>query len=1063
MRYLFLIIGFLLTSPLWSQNHDWENPLVNGINRMPARATSISYEDMEKAKDCRRENSSRYKSLNGSWKFNWTPVPDNSFAGFYQTEYDVSSWSEIPVPANWELQGYGTPIYTNVEYPFLPVDPPLVPDDDNPTGYYRTTFNVPSGWKDMQITLHFGGVSSAYYVFLNGQQIGYSEDSRLPAEFDITPYLKPKNNVLALKAFRYSDGSYLEDQDHWRLSGIHRDVYITASPKVQLYDFFVRTDLDEEYENAWLRIRPDIRVFDDEAYKGYTLEAQLLDPKGAAVLEEPMTLNVETEVEEWYPARGNVKFALMEAYIENPEKWTAETPSLYTLVFSLKDDKGKTVEYQSTKIGFRKVEIENGRLLINGESVLLFGVNRHDHNEKNGKVVDEATMINDVKWMKRLNINAVRTSHYPNNPRWYELCDEYGLYIIDEANIETHQIGSELANHPDWHLPHVERAVRMVERDKNHPSIISWSLGNESGYGPNHAAMAGWIKSFDNTRFLHYEGAQSVQGYMDHRGTAYDPDFVDVRSRMYLSIPAMIEMALQDEDGRPVMWCEYGHSMGNSTGNLYKFGDAIRKYDRLIGGFIWDWTDQGIVKKDETGKPYWMYGGDSGEKIHSGNFCMNGIMSADQTPQPAAWEVKKVYQPFTARPFQPENNSYIIGNRRHFLNLNEFEVRWSLTEEGKEIQSGSLSEMALPAGESIKVNIPYEKIDFKRGYHYYLTLSLHLIKDTKWESAGYEVAFEQFEIPNPVAAPETIELSAFDPVKMENDDERITIVANGRQYHIDRQTGWLKSIIFDGSEYLQSELMPNFWRALTDNDERGHRIQERYAPWSKAAGGFTLQKITSSQLSDEAVLVSASWKNEEIDTKLNIVYLVYANGEIKLTYELFPAETLPEMPRIGMQVKLDNQYDALQWFGKGPHENYADRQKGAQYGNYKAAVKEDFFHYAMPQESNNRVGVQWFALTNSQGNGLLVRGDQPLSMSAWPYTMDQLNKAKHTNELSFDDGITLNIDYRQMGVGGDDSWSLQARPHDEYRLPAKNYRYSFSMLPVENWSSDFKRYTLPKY
>ncbi|MFW5726124.1 MAG: glycoside hydrolase family 2 TIM barrel-domain containing protein, partial [Bacteroidota bacterium] len=586
------LLTLILSSVLLSQQmNEFEDPLVNGINRMPARATSISFESEEKALALDRKASARYQSLNGDWNFHFSPTDKDAPGNFFQEDFRPRGWSTIPVPSNWEMQGFGTAIYTNISYPFVPVNPPYIPDNDNPTGSYITKFQVPSQWRDMQITLHFGGVSSAMYVWLNGEFVGYSEDSHLPVEFDITPVLKRGENTLAVRVHKYSDGVYLEDQDHWRLGGIHRDVYITASPKVQLYDFFVRTQLDQFNRNAEVLIRPEFSNFDNADYQGYLLEVQLYDPQNQPVWDEPATLAAAAEIEERYGPQSAHRFDLIKMGVPDPLKWTAETPNLYTIVFTLKDDRGRAVEYRSTRIGFRKLEIIDGEFFVNGRPVLLFGVNRHDHNQYNGKVVSEENMRKDVELMKQFNLNAVRTSHYPNDPRFLELCDEYGLYVIDEANIETHQIGSQLSHRPEWGLAHLERAQRMVLRDKNHPSIIFWSLGNESGSGPNHAAMSAWIKEYDPTRFIHYEGA--IHNY---EVTSPDPVWVDMRSRMYFPIESMVDMANYSPDPRPVIWCEYAHSMGNSTGNLFKFRDAIRQNHRLIGAFIWDWMDQGLVK-----------------------------------------------------------------------------------------------------------------------------------------------------------------------------------------------------------------------------------------------------------------------------------------------------------------------------------------------------------------------------------------------------------------------------------------------------------------------------------
>ena len=1040
MVSIFAFTSLLSGQQIQSVLHPHENPNINGINRMEARSHSISYASKESALDVEIRQSERYRSLNGNWKFFWTPTEQGGPEDFYQPSYDLNTWKTIPVPANWELQGYGTAIYTNIQYPFLPVNPPYVPDNDNPTGYYRTTFDMPNDWQDMQVTLHFGGVSSAYYVWLNGEFIGYSEDSRLPAEFDITAYLNKGENTLAVKVHRFSDGSYLEDQDHWRLSGIHRDVYITASPKIQIYDFFAITDLDEDYKDAVLKIRPDIQIFDDAEVEGYSLQAQLISPSGQNVWDNPLSFDVEKEINEKFPPRGNVRFELMSAAVLNPEKWTAETPNLYTLLLELKDEKGETLEYRSTKIGFREIDFRDGELFINGESVLLFGVNRHDHNQYTGKVVTDENMRRDVELMKQFNLNAVRTSHYPNNPQFLALCDEYGLYVIDEANIETHEIGSVLSNDPAWHTAHVERAIRMVERDKNFPSVIFWSLGNESGQGPNHAAMSAWIKELDPTRYIHYEGAQSQYS----KGGDFswqDPSWVDMRSRMYASIDDVVQLANDDSDGRPVVWCEYAHSMGNSTGNLFKFRDAMRGHNRIIGGFIWDWMDQGLVKKTPEGEEYWAYGGDFGDTaINTENFCLNGIINADQTAKPATWEVKKVFEPIEVSAADLEQGIFQVKNLHNFINLNHFNIHWELTAEGEVIQKGSLDPLPAAPNETAELNIPFSKPDVEPGKEYFLMLHFNRKEETKWAPAGHKVAWAQFEMPWEKPA-KSLMADAYGVITLDEDEEMITISGTAFEVNISKANGLLVGYKADGNNYLLTPLRPNFWRPLTDNDRRGAKAQIHQAVWENAAEKITVKNIET-YTSENALIVDANLWLDSVSSAYNITYTVLPDGRVQVKAAMNPAEGLPDMLRFGMQTQIPSQFTSWTWFGQGPHENYNDRNLGAPVGRYTVDVVKDFFHYAYPQESSNRIGVRWFTLKSENNNGLHVEGTVPLSVSAWPYSMDEIDQAKHTYELN-PGNITVNIDLIQSSVGGDDTWSMNSRAHEEFRVPAKHYEYGF--------------------
>jgi beta-galactosidase len=656
-----------------SKINDWENPQVVGINKVPGHAPLIPYPNEITALAGHREKSPYFQLLSGPWEFHLATTPTSVPEDFYQPDFEAGTWAEIEVPGNWTMQGYDKPIYTNTKMP-IPPDPPRVPQDDNPTGLYRRTFTIPDNWPGRQIFICFDGVESAFYLWVNGQQVGYSQGSRLPAEFDLTPYIQPGQNTMAVMVIRWSDGSYLEDQDHWWMAGIYRDVYLYATPQVHIFDLFARAELDTDYRDAVLKVqakinfynqppladhRDEIRHF-EAVSPGYHVEMQLFDADNKAVLAEPPARPVQ--VHDW--AMTNVNFM---QNVTTPQKWSTETPNLYKLVLSLKDTGGDTIKAVSCKIGFRKVEIKHRELLINGQPVLMKGVNRHDHDDRLGKTITEASMMADIKLMKQFNINAVRTSHYPNDTRWYELCDEYGLYVIDEANIESHALYNKLCHDPEWTHAFVERGKRMVERDKNHPCIIMWSLGNESGYGPNHDALAGWIRGYDPTRPLHYEGAISQYSALlnapdeaEQVGRPSDPNWEEMARRrgwqmghlatdvvcpMYPTVDHIMAYAQDPTNTRPLIICEYAHSMGNSTGNLHEYWQAIETHHGLQGGFIWDWVDQGILIVDENGQEYWAYGGDFGDEINDLNFCINGLIWPDRTPHPAMFEYKKILQP----------------------------------------------------------------------------------------------------------------------------------------------------------------------------------------------------------------------------------------------------------------------------------------------------------------------------------------------------------------------------------------------------------------------------------
>lgn len=1038
-----------------AQINDWENPSVVQINKLPARATSVSFDSESLALEGNIKNSPRYKSLNGRWKFNWADVPEKSPENFYKQDFDVSNWEEITVPANWELEGYGMPIYTNVTYPFTPVNPPNVPIDDNPVGAYKKEFSLPVDWKDMNVIVHFGGVSSAFYIWVNGEKVGYSQGSRLPAEFDISPYLNEGKNTIAVKVYRWSDGSYLEDQDHWRLSGIHRDVYLEAVPKAHIYDYFVRTELDENYEDAILKIRPIVNNYTNTNINNWTIEAQLFDANKKPVLEAPIKKNLGQLYGAYSPQRGNLSPAFLRAEIKNPLKWSAEYPNLYTTVIYLKNEKGELIEARSSKIGFRKTEFRDGELYVNGESILLYGVNRHDHDEYTGKVVSEETMLKDILLLKQFNFNAVRTSHYPNNSRWYELCDEYGIYVMDEANLETHGIGGRPSNNKLWLNSFMERAVRMVERDKNHPSIIFWSLGNESGSGPNHAAMSGWIREYDPSRPVHYEGAQPTFEKHKMDRFAPDPSYVDIASRMYNSIEYMVTLANRENDNRPVLWCEYAHAMGNSLGNFEAFWEAIRREKRIVGAFIWDWTDQGLAKTDENGVKYWLYGGDHGEPIHSGNFCINGVINPDQTPKPTTWAAKKVHQPIVIKASNLAAGELNIKNWHHFKNLNNFDLFWSIEENGKVIQEGQLPSLDLDAAKETLVTIPFKKINTKVGKEYFLNISFKLKNGTTWAEKGHEIAWEQFKLPfessKSIDAPKNNKA-----VLISHTQNQVSLTTAKTKATFDKISGYLTSLKNKkGVEFLKAPLKGNFWRPPTDNDE-GSQLVGRHGVWKTAVDNSTLADFTISEENENMVKIVAvynlptSKKDEkEIFSKLTTEYLVLGNGTIKVSYFFNPEGDLSNLPRFGSQVQLAKQFDNFTWFGMGPHENYIDRLSGAKIGTYKKSVKKDFFQYVRPQESNNYTQVRWATLTNNKGEGIKFSSPQLLSVSAWPYLMKDLETAKHINELPNRDLITLNIDYKQRGLGGDDSWSMKARPHEQFRLPAIKYNYSYTIEVIK--------------
>jgi len=1031
---------------------DWENEQLIARNKEPGHCTLVPYGDVDAALRCRREASRFYQTLNGNWRFHWASKPADRPMDFYKDDYDVSRWNEIPVPANWQMHGYGRPIYLNMRYPF-PVDPPHIPHDYNPVGSYRRQFTIPAAWDGRRVFLHFDGVKSAFYVWVNGRSVGYSQDSMLPAEFDVTDYLRPGGNTLAVEVYRWSDGSYLEDQDMWRLSGIYRNVYLFAAPQVHIRDFHVRATLDEQYEDGILAVRPRLSNFADADLDGWNVRAQLYDDHGRTVLDKPLKVDARRIANERYPQRGNVRFGLLRGEVPGVKQWSAEAPYLYTLVLTLHDAKGKLIEAESCRVGFRTVEIKDGQLFVNGRSIKLFGTNRHEHDPVHGRAVPVIRMIQDIQILKSHNLNAVRTSHYPDDPRWYELCDEYGLYLIDEANLETHGVGGRLSNVATWSSAFVERAIRMVERDKNHPSVIIWSLGNESGWGPNHAAMAAWIHDYDPTRPVHYEGAAM---------RPHDPRDVDMISRMYSRIPEIIRLATDPDDDRPMVLCEYAHAMGNSVGNLKEYWDAIRSHDRLIGGFIWDWADQGLRKISEDGKMFWAYGGDYGDNPNDGNFCCNGLVGPDRKPNPSLYEVKKVYQRIHVTPVDLRAGVVSVENEYDFLNLDFVNASWELSCDGIAIQDGKLARLTAGPGQKQELRIPFRKPELQPAAEYWLKVTFTLAEETPWAKAGHVVAWDQFQMPFDVPAARLANAGA--PVKLREAGDAYTVTGEDFKVTVGKTSGAIESFASGGTDLLCGPLVPNFWRPPIDNDN-GNRMPQRLGAWRDAGSKRTVKTVMAEQVNPRLVRITAEATLPVGDnTKYQTTYEVHGNGAVVVEASVQPTGgNVPMLPRFGMQMAVPGRYSTVTWLGRGPHETYWDRKTGAAVASYSEPVEEQIHVYVRPQENGNKTDVRWMILTDSDGAGLMAVGDPLLSVSAWPFSMADLEKATHIHELPHRDFITVNLDYKQMGVGGDDSWG--ARPHPEYTLPAKPYTYRFRLQPYRPAMGDAKalaRQALPR-
>ena len=875
-------------------------------------------------------------------------------------------------PSNWELQGYGVPIYVDAGLPFAEnPEPPFVDHEDNPVGSYRRSFTVPESWRDGEIYLHFGGVRSAMYVWVNGREVGYSEGSKTPAEFRVTDFVRAGENTLAVEVYRYSDGSYLEDIDYWRVSGIERDVFLFATPRDHLWDFFVHADADG-------RLKLEV-----ETRGSPSVSMRLLDKFGSTVLEQDNVSSVD-------------------ARVEAPLLWTAETPNLYTLILSVP---GQVI---ATKIGFRTVEVRDGLLRVNGVPVTLKGVNRHEHDPDTGRVVTEASMLQDIRLMKEFNVNAVRTSHYPNVARWYELCDEHGLYVVDEANVESNGVSFDrsitLANRPEWREAHLDRMRRMVERDKNHPSIIIWSLGNEAGDGSNFEATYAWTKERDPSRPVQYE-MTDIRAH------------TDIVAPMYARIHILEAYASEPRE-RPLILCEYAHAMGNSVGNLQDYWDAIYANEQLQGGFIWDWVHQGLRETTANGESYFTYGGDYGPPgtPSADNFCINGLVSPDREPHPSLWEVKKVYQPVRFVAQDLSTGRVRIENRHDFVNLAELEFGWVVRADGDIVAKAKGLQVDVGPHASHEVTLELPEIESAPGVEYFLELSFR-------DDVHHEVAWEQFDLPSsaPKSAVDIRRVSKMTPRLTE---QEIRIEGDRFVITFDRIRGTLVSITYEGVEVLRSGPEPNFWRAPTDNDY-GNEMPARQGIWRTAGPDRIVQDVSYRQNSDRDVIVDVVAQIEPGGSRLETSYHVYGSGDIVVDHRFVPGRPgLPDLPRFGMTLTLPAAFDNMQWFGRGPHETYWDRKTGARVGLYRGDVIDQHHPYIRPQENGNKSDVRWVALTNGDGVGLLAVGLPLLDVSAYPFLNEDFDagprkRQRHTTDVRRRDLVTLNLDEKQMGVGGD--------------------------------------------
>nr|WP_321453764.1 glycoside hydrolase family 2 TIM barrel-domain containing protein [uncultured Carboxylicivirga sp.] len=1025
---LMLIALTSLTLSAFAQKDVWQNPKVNQVNRQPMHTTYFAYESVDAAKEGVKELSSNFMSLNGIWKFNWVKDAWSRPTDYYKTTFDDKSWGTIPVPGNWELNGYGDPIYVNMGYPWrnqAELNPPIVPEENNHVGTYRKEIEFPKNWAGKTVVAHFGSVTSNISLYVNGKYVGYSEDSKLEAEFDLTKYLKPGKNLIAFQVFRWCDGSYLEDQDFWRFSGVGRDCYLYAREKTHIKDIHVTPDLVNNYTDGKLDVSLDLSA-------STVVDVVLTDTKGTVVAQKSVS--------------GSGKKSVS-IEVEKPNKWSAETPYLYTLTASLK--KGSAVkEVIPLKVGFRKVEMKNSQLMVNGQPILIKGVNRHELDPDRGYVVSKERMIQDIQLMKKFNVNAVRTCHYPDDALWYSLCDEYGIYVVAEANVESHGMGygeRTLAKNPSYAKAHLERNQRNVFRNYNHPSVIIWSLGNEAGFGPNFEACYTWIKGYDHSRPVQYE-----QGHGN--------EFTDIYCPMYLNYKRSEEYSQKDEV-KPLIQCEYAHAMGNSMGGFKEYWDLIRKYPLYQGGFIWDFVDQSIRWKNKAGEEIYAYGGDfNAYDASDNNFLDNGLVSPDRIPNPHFYEVGYFYQSIWTKDVDIKNGKVEVSNEYFFRDLSNFYLQWDLVSEGKVVSTGYVNQLDVAPQSSATIDLGLKIPEcLKNSKELLVNISFKLKKAEQLLSAGYTLAKEQLTVKpwetNSVVITNKEEMNQKVSLPEKVDNDYNYFIVKGADFRIDfnRHSGFLSRYEVNNTSLLEEgmELKPNFWRAPTDNDF-GAQLQLKYRAWHNPQMNLT---SFDSSMEDGLVKVVAQYDMPDVKAQLTIEYWVNNEGAIKVSQKLTADKDaeVSGMFRFGMTMRMPVEFESIQYYGRGPVENYADRKYSEFVGLYNQSVCEQAYPYIRPQETGTKSDIRYWKQLNKAGFGVEFTAEGLFSASALNYTVDALDDGKdkdqrHMPEVEKADFVNICIDKLQLGLGCVNSW--RALPLEQYQIPYQDYEFTFMITPI---------------
>lgn len=1036
MNKLFNLLIILFPVLVFAQqNTKWENPEIFAVNKETYRATSFPYPNQTLALEDNKKKSPYFLSLDGDWKFHWVAKPSDAPEGFYKENYEISAWKTIPVPGNWEFNGYGVPVYTNIIYPF-PVNPPYVDKNDNPVGSYRQEFSIPENWNERRVFLHFEGGTTAMYVWVNGEYVGYTENAKSPAEFDITKYVRKGKNTLACQVYKYGDGSYLEDQDMWRLGGINRSVYLYSTADVRILDFFAHPDLDKSYKNGLFAVDVVLKNYSDKS-QNMSMEVSLLDKAGKSVFDKKKKVNITA---------NSTQNDRLSGTVFTPLKWTAETPNLYSMLITLKDAKGNIIEITSHKIGFRKIEINDGQLFINGKKVYFKGVNLHEFNYKTGQVVTREVMMRNIQLMKELNINAVRTSHYPQSPLWYKLCDEYGLYLVDEANLESHGLGygpENVSNFLEWREAHMDRIKALIERDKNHTSVIFWSLGNEASNGKAFFDMYDWAKERDKSRPVQYEQASHRSNpKMSERNT-------DIICPMYPVWEVMKNVSKTKLD-RPYIMCEYAHAMGNSMGNFQEYWDLIRASHNMQGGFIWEWYNQGFPAYDEQGRFYWAYGGDlkGYNRYNDDNFCMDGLITPDQQYMPHVHIVKKVYQNILFKAEDLSRGLITVINDYKFKDIttNEYSFKWILLKNGEKTAEGNF-ELNVKADSKASIKLELPDIESQKGTEYYLQIFAYTKKADSFLPARFEVAKEEFSFDTNNYFISVDKGTV--PIQQEEDKNDRFIIRSGTiSYEFLKEGDHALVNIYDNEKPLLKEAPRlNFWRAPTDNDF-GEKAHQRSLIW-KAVGQTLKYSLVKKEETNGKINLYYQAKSSGVDMQVNLIYTINGNGSLTTSvhYQAL-SKGLPELFRFGTTIVLPQELNNFAWYGRGPHENYIDRKADAFMGIWNGKVSEQAFAYYRPQETGNKTDVRWLTLKDSIGKGVRIDGAQALSVSALPYWVEDMDpgltkKQQHSSDLVSRNETVLSIDLFQRGLGGITSW--RTSPLDEYRFMDSEYKYTYTL------------------